>query len=749
MSRRAPLWITAGVLALLLAFTPLLRPLWRERTLRAAPRPLVVILVTLDTTRADRLGCYGRGGGTSPNLDGLARAGVMFRRAYSHVPLTAPSHSSLLTGLLPSRHGVHDNGGYVLKEEFATLAEQFVEAGYRTGAFVSAFVLDRRFGLARGFATYEDDVLQGRPEEILASVRGEVTVDRALAWLHAPDPRPVFAWVHLYDPHFPYDPPEPYATLFKDRPYEGEIAYMDAQVGRLLGAVAERGRPTLVAAIGDHGESLGEHQEMTHSYFVYEATQRVPFILALRGWLPGGLVVEPVVRGVDLMPTLLEIAGLRVPPGLDGESLVPLVTERSSREPGPVYLESYHPRLWWGARELLGLRTGRWLFIQSPRPELYDVDADPAEKVNLAARHPQEMERFAAGLKGYTEGRDPMAGLTATDPETAGRLRALGYAGGTAAASGQAQPASDLPDAKDNAPLLAAYSEGEELSAQGKLEPALGKYREALAVNPRSVTVRLNVANTLLGLGRFHESCEEFAALSVQYPSEPGYVQGMARCLAGEGKKKEALGLLTAAVARAPDATLLREDLGVALLDSGRAEDAASELRRVVDESPRRVGPRLRLAATLVKLGRLREASSAFVKVLELSPRSPEGQKAARALEPLADRLLDQEDLLEAHKAYRAALDQGGTFGEAIYLNLALVAYRLGRRSESVEVLQKGLAQLPESAGLHYRLGRLHAEAGRRADAEREYRRAIELDGARKDARQALASLLGSPAGRP
>src|SRR5437773_4717836 len=262
MSRRAPLWITAGVLALLLAFTPLLRPLWRERTLRAAPRPLDVILVTLDTTRADRLGCYGRGGGTSPNLDGLARAGVMFRRAYSHVPLTAPSHSSLLTGLLPSRHGVHDNGGYVLKEEFATLAEQFVEAGYRTGAFVSAFVLDRRFGLARGFATYEDDVLQGRPEEILASVRGEVTVDRALAWLRAPDPRPVFAWVHLYDPHFPYDPPEPYATLFKDRPYEGEIAYMDAQVGRLLGAVAERGRPTLVAAIGDHGESLGEHQEM-------------------------------------------------------------------------------------------------------------------------------------------------------------------------------------------------------------------------------------------------------------------------------------------------------------------------------------------------------------------------------------------------------------------------------------------------------------------------------------------------------
>jgi choline-sulfatase len=713
MTRRAPLWITAGVLGLLLGLTPLLRPLWRERTLRAAPRPLDVILLTLDTTRADRLGCYGRGGGTSPNLDGLARTGVMFRRAYSHVPLTAPSHSSLLTGLLPSRHGVHDNGGYVLKEEFATLAEQFVEAGYRTGAFVSAFVLDRRFGLARGFATYEDDVLQGRPEEILAAVRGEVTVDRALAWLRAPDPRPSFAWVHLYDPHLPYDPPEPYATLFKDQPYDGEIAYMDAQVGRLLRAVAARGRPTLVAAVGDHGESLGEHQEMTHSYFIYQATQRVPFILALPGWLPQGLVVEPVVRGVDLMPTLLEIAGLRVPAGLDGESLVPLVTQRSDREPGPVYLESYHPRLWWGARELLGLRTGPWLFIQSPRPELYNVDEDPAEKVNLAARYPQEMERFAARLKGYTAGRDPMAGLTATDPETAGRLRALGYAGGIAA-SGNTPSTVDLPDAKDNAPLLAAYSEGEELAAKGQREAALGKYRQALAVNPRSVTVRLNVANTLLDLGRFHESCEEFAALSVQHPNEPVYVQGMARCLAGEGKRKEALGLLTAALAKAPEATLLREDLGAALVEAGRTQDAEKELRRVVDESPRRIAPRLRLAATLVQLGRLREASSAFVKVLELSPRSPEGQKAALALEPLADRLREQQDLLEARKAYRAALELGGASGEAIYLNLALVADRLGRRNESVEVLQKGLAQLPESAGLRLALLSLLESSGGR-----------------------------------
>jgi len=748
MTRRAPLWITAGVLALLVAATPLLGPRWRERTLRAAPRPLDVVLVTLDTTRADRLGCYGGNGGASPNLDALARRGVMFRRAYSHVPLTAPAHASLLTGLLPSRHGMHDNGGYVLKEEFATLAEQFVEAGYRTGAFVSAFVLDRRFGLARGFATYEDNVLQGGAEEILAEVRGEVTVDRALAWLGAKDPRPLFAWVHLYDPHLPYEPPEPYATTFKGRAYEGEIAYMDAQVGRLLAAVAARGRPTLVAAIADHGESLGEHQELTHSYFIYQGTQRIPFILALPGWIPQGAAVDPVVRGVDLMPTLLEIAGLPVPSGLDGQSLVPLVTGRVRREPGPAYLESYHPRLWWGARELLGLRTGPWLFIQSPRPELYNVDEDASETVNLAARHPEEMARFAARLQGYTAGRDALAGRTATDPETAGRLRALGYAAGGAAAEA-AQTAVELPDAKDNAPLLAAYSEGEELSAKGQVEAALVKYREALARNPRSVTVRLSVANALLSVRRFHESGEEFAALAAQHPGEPSYVQGLARCLAGEGKKKEAMGLLTAALAKAPEATVLREELAAALLEDGRAAEAEPELRRVVDESPRRVGPRLRLAGALMTLGRLPEAASALAKVLELSPRSPEGRQAAQVLEPLADRLLDQQDLIEARKAYRAALEHGTPSGDAIYLNLAMAEYRLGRRTESVDVLQQGVARLPASASLHYRLGRLHAEAGRRADAEREYRRAIELDGARKDARLALASLLESPVARP
>ena len=742
MSRRRAAWITAGVAAAALAAAPFLRTSWRERRLRGAPRPLDVVLVTLDTTRADRLGCYGGSGGASPHLDGLARDGVLFRRAYAHVPLTAPAHASLLTGLLPPRHGVHDNGGYVLGEEAPTLAEAFVEAGYRTAAFVSAFVLERRFGLARGFATFEDDVAATGGERILDSVRGDVTVDRALDWLRSGDPRPVFVWVHLYDPHLPYEPPEPFATRFKDRPYEGEIAFMDAQVGRLLAALAARGRPTLVAVVGDHGESLGEHQELTHSYFIYEGTQRVPFLLALPGWLPAGTVVEPIVRGVDLMPTVLEIAGLPVPGGLDGASLVPLITLRSRREPGPAYLESYHPRLWWGARELLGLRTGSWLFIQSPRPELYDVERDPLAAVNLAARRPQELESLGARLAAYTTGVDALRGRAATDPETAGRLRALGYVGGPAAVEDVAA----LPDAKDNAPLLAAYSRGEDLVARGRKDEALAAYREALAINPRSVTVRLRVAETLLELQRPREAFQEYAELSLRHPEEATYIQGMARSLHRDGRSADALALLGPAITRFPDAVGLREERAQVLLASGRAEAAAEDLRIVVEQSPRQVAPRLSLGATLTRLGRSREAASAFLAVVERSPRSSEGREAARALAALGDRLLDEGDFPEARKAYRAVLEAGVTGDEAIYSNLALAAYRMGRRDEAIDVLREGLDRVSGSARLHLRVGRLLSEAGRRDEAEREIRRAIELYGPSPEAaeaREALARLAG------
>jgi choline-sulfatase len=735
----------AGLFLLLLVGLPFLAPRWREWRLRAVPRPLDVLLITLDTTRADRLGCYGAGAGATPNLDRLAREGTLFRRAWAHVPLTCPSHASLLTGLLPPRHGIHDNGGFVLGTGFPTLAELFVDAGYRTAAFVSAFVLDRRFGLARGFAVYEDDMLgpstATQKERRAMELPAKITVDRALSWLRRPDPRPFFAWVHLYDPHAPYRPPEPYATRFRGHPYEGEIAYMDAEVGRLLTEVARRSRehhPTLVAAIGDHGESLGEHGELTHNYYIYRSTQRVPFLLALPGYLPAGREVQPVVRGVDLMPTLLDVAGLAIPPGLDGHSLVPLLTGADRSEPGPAYLESYHPRLWWGARELLGLRTGRWLYIRSPRPELYDVDDDPGQIRNLAAQNPAELAKLDARLETLVGSTDPLASRSPIDSSTAANLRALGYLGAGAEIS-PAEPNS-LPDAKDNGPLLLGAARGSELADQGRLDEALALFRRTLALNPRSSHVRLKIAETLYSLKRFDEAFAAFKELSQGPADNEHYHLGMALCRLEQGRSVEALAVARQGLQAFPTSPRLLERIGAILLELGRPLEAEEALRQAIRYAPGQLTSRLLLARSLERQARLREAARALREVVDRSPDSSEAREAGSWLADLGATLLAAGGLEDSRASYSAAL-AAGVSTEAVYLNLGLVCHRLNRRAEALATLQKGVQALPESAAIRYRLGRLLEEEGQARRAAAEYRRALELDPGLGQARAAIARL--------
>ena len=391
-----------------------LAPWWRERAMHNSPRPLNVLVVTLDTTRADRIGAYGSRTAETPHLDALARQGTLFRQAYAHAPLTLPSHTSLMTGLLPTRHGVRDNGTFVVPRGLALLSERFSDAGYHTAAFVSAFVLDRRFGLSRGFDTYDDEVAA---EDVAngsdpgdRSVRAEETVRRALAWLGTTDGRPRFLWVHLFDPHAPYDPPQPFASRHRDQAYDGEIAYMDAHFGRLVSAIKEIRQPGgwLTVVAGDHGEGLGDHEEMTHGYFVYGNTLRVPLIMALPGHVPTARTIDGIVRLVDVAPTILDLSGLPALKDVDGRSLTRLMAGRDGADSGPAYMESFHPRIWWGARELLALRTSRWLFIDAPRPELYDVAADPGERTNLAASRPQELEWLGSLLREYVRAGSPI-----------------------------------------------------------------------------------------------------------------------------------------------------------------------------------------------------------------------------------------------------------------------------------------------------------------------------------------------------
>jgi choline-sulfatase len=737
MSRRRA---TAGAIVLVLAagllVAPWLRPWWRERALRRAPRPLSVLLVTLDTTRADRLGCYGRAGDVTPQLDALARRGVLFRQAYSHVPLTCPAHTSLLTGRLPTRHGVRDNGGYVLAPDVPTLAERFAAAGYRTGAFVSAFVLDHRFGLARGFQTYHDRVPapgaadHGDPSQ--RSVRAEETVGRALAWLAQEPTRPFFLWVHLFDPHQPYEPPEPFASRFRDDPYQGEIAYMDAQAGRLFEAAGTRG--ALIAAMGDHGEGLGDHQEVTHSYFIYSNTQRVPWLISLPGYLPTGSAVDGIVRGVDLAPTLLDVAGLAPLPEIDGVSLTSLITGSRKGDSGAAYLESYHPRFWWGAQELLGLRSGRWLFIEAPRPELYDVTTDPLERNNLAASQPLELDTLRAQLRGLNAGGVLPAASTQMDAETARKLQALGYLG-----AGPAVAAVRLPDPKDNGPLLDLVTRGHDLLLNGHPAQALLAFEQALALNPRAASVRGRIAETLLQLGRHEDAFQAYAQLATERPGEEAFL-GLSTAREAQGRVPEALELARAGLRSLPDSLRLHGQEAHLLLSSGDATGAEAAARQTLVLFPGDAVTRSVLGAALTQRGQTREAREVWLALAEESPDSVEARVATRPLLAWGDESMERGEFEIARRCYEASLASGAS-SDAVFLNLALAVRRLGRSNEALSVLERGLAAFPRSPDLHYRTGRMLQDIGRRAEAEASYRRALELAPERRDAAEALARL--------
>src|SRR5260221_104279 len=396
-----------------------------------------LLLVSIDTLRADHLGCYGYAAARPPTLDALAASGLRFAQATTVMPLTLPAHSSLLTGTFPAHHGVRDNGGFYLGDQETTLAEVLREKGYRTGGFVGAFVLDSRWGIAQGFERYFDDFDLSRYEGVgmdAVQRRGDEVVAKALEWLAAERERPFFAWVHLYDPHTPYDPPEPYRSQFPatlEGAYDGEIAWSDALVGRLLAALREDGRleSTVLVVVGDHGESLGEHREQTHGFFVYDATVHIPMIMA-GPRVPARAVAEQV-RIVDVMPTALDLLGVPVPKAVQGKSLLPLARGESL---GLLAVsESWYPRYHYGWSELKALRDGRYKLIDAPRRELYDLARDGGELADGAAADPARSDALAKAL------RDTLAGLTSAsaakgpqsiDPEAEERLQALGYLGG-------------------------------------------------------------------------------------------------------------------------------------------------------------------------------------------------------------------------------------------------------------------------------------------------------------------------------
>jgi choline-sulfatase len=395
-------------------------------------RPANVLLVTIDTLRADYLGCYGRDSIATPNIDKLAARGVRFSQAIAQVPLTAPSHASILTGAYPPRHKLRDMGGFVLDGKIPTLATLAAAVGFETAAFVGSSVLHHSYGLNRGFTTYVDDMHQPRGTKklpgVVAEVRGEAVTQRALDWLAKTSGKRFFLWAHYYDPHFPYDPPEPYRSRYPKDLYGAEVSYTDAQVGRLLDEVARRGDDTLVVLLADHGESLGEHGEYTHGVFLYDSTVHVPLIVAGPG-IAGGRVVAPQVRSIDVLPTICDLLGLAPGDQAQGASLAPSLLEGKPVRPSYCYLETVYPRSHMGWSELRAMRIDDWKLVAAPKSELYRVAQDRKEVENVLGAHRQEADALErkiweiAGARAEQRELQPQP----VDEERRRQLQSLGY----------------------------------------------------------------------------------------------------------------------------------------------------------------------------------------------------------------------------------------------------------------------------------------------------------------------------------
>jgi arylsulfatase A-like enzyme/Flp pilus assembly protein TadD len=588
-----------------------------------------VLLVTIDTLRADRVGVYGAADARTPALDGLARAGVRFDRAFATSPITLPSHASLLTGLYPPGHGARHNGIRV-NAGVPTLAAVFRAAGYATGAFVSAFPLDRRFGLADGFDVYDDRMPRRSDGRIANERAARATVDAALGWVGTLDRhRPFFLWVHLFEPHAPYEP-EPGLSGARAgirARYDGEVAVADREALRLLEGVDPDGASIVVAA-ADHGEAFGEHGEVGHSIFVYDTTLRVPLIIRAPGLSPR--VVSAPVTLADVAPTVLRLAGRA---GIDADGLD--VSEAMRGRPLPareIYAESFAPLVDFGWSPLRALRTGPWKLIEAPRPELFQVADDPGEMRDRAREQGVIVAGLHERLSRYGPADLPPArpGSDASDDErqAAARLRALGYASGSPRRADG--PRADPKDRKELAAEIGRVTSGE--ITGDRLVAALGRI---LAEDPENPQAHLRLGFALAERAQCDAARSHFEAAARLVPSADPYL-GLAACDVTAGRLDEAERALERALAAEPGNPVVIANLGGIDLERGRLEAAAARLREALGADPDLHQARFNLVRALARAGRRDEAQAeARVLLARLPPAAPQRGEVQRLLQAL------------------------------------------------------------------------------------------------------------------
>ena len=637
---------------------------------RIAARPPIV-LVTIDTLRADRLGSYGSTRGLTPSLDAFAREAARFTAAVSQVPLTLPSHATILTGLHPAHHGVRTNDGFRLAPAVPTLAESLKAAGYRTAAFIGGYPLRGSSGLSRGFDRYDDDFLAA-PDATERSA--DAVIQSASAWIDAHRAEPFFTWIHLFDPHSPYTPPAPFAAAHRDAPYDGEVAYTDAALGRFLDRL--RGlhlfQPAAIVIVADHGESLGDHGERTHGTFLYDATIRVPLLIKLPGrTAAAGRTVDAPVETADLAPTVAALAGAALARS-DGLSLLPLVGGAAGDPDRPAYAESYYQNVLLGWSPLRAVRTARWKLIEAPRSELYDLERDPQELQNRLG----DRTALAAGLQRAlialeARGGSPHDARAAAAGDAAERLRSLGYASGATAPT----PAAGAIDPKDRVAVWAEIEDGIDLSAR---DPAAAerKFARALELEPGNGLAMKYLADLRYRAGRLQEARELYRrAMAAGFRHADAYVN-LASIAEREGRLDEARDALAGAVALAAGDADAWNRLGLVEARRGDLDAARRAFSQAIAAAGDRAEPYYNLGVVERRAGNERAAQARLTEALARNP------KYAEAHYELGTGYLVARDPARALDAYRAALDSRPDYAEALF-GAARAELDLGKRDDA------------------------------------------------------------------
>jgi tetratricopeptide (TPR) repeat protein len=748
-----------------------------------------LLLITIDTLRADHLGCYGYKEIETPTIDRLASEGVLFSKAFTPVPITLPSHVSIMTGVYPIQHGVRNNGNYILRQDALTLAEVMKANGYQTAACVGAFVLDSLFGLDQGFDFYDDSLpRKGRGATLLDNERKAEAVTKAgLDWLKKNRNAPFFLWLHYFDPHAIYLPPNPFDKEYKGRLYDGEIAYTDKCIGELIQGLKDMGLMERIVIIltSDHGEGLGEHGEPTHAIFIYDSTLHVPLIIRTPKNILPSRKVDAMISILDIFPTVLDLLSLpikdRSVPHITGKSLVPLIRGKTDSLHREIQCESLYPELNFGWGRVEGIRTSDWKYIKASKPELYRLSKDPKEKRNL---YPLESDKWQERLKKLKLTLGPeMETRVGLDDDVRDRLLSLGYVW-----SESSDMFEERHDPKDMIKILEKVDRGVSYIYLGLYKKARKEFQKILKVNPDNASVLFYLASVEERLGNFEDaerlfravlnlsahyldvhnhlgviyhkqgnldkSVEEFE-LALKQAEYPEVYYNLSVVLKQKGRHEEAVKAAKAALSLDPKYADVHNQLGQLAIDQGALDKAEVHLKEALKIEPDHLEAHNNLGIVQYRKGKDAEALRSFEKALSIDSNSPEAlnnlgsvylfqgkydkaeevfKKAVHINPSYFEGLLNlgsmhfhKKDCQSAKDLYLKAIEVNPESNEA-WVRLGLLYLGQGEYEHAREVLEKALKTGPESADLYFYIGQVYLGLARPNDALGFWKKALAFD---------------------